>query len=231
MTMKLLIISCMKIRIQNRRRPHLEVSRQSLAALSGLLLLASGQARSVTATGPTVQTGPLVTAAQAVLNQTNQGRACTTAEQRYYLIGASAASSTYRKNMFLTAHGLASKRQVTIGGLNYDSFRFKRDVPASANKGVYIPDGSTLLYCYGRWTVTAAKPTQGFQPPQGSRAVEATVVLTGAPAWLLADPRAVALTAFDDRGIAIELPTLNEYDKQQSASLTGPNRVWLPVNK
>ena len=210
-----------------RRRPG-----WSLAALCGLLLV-SGQARSVTATGPTIHAGTLVTAAQAALNRINQGRACTTAEQRYYQTGlrATAQSSSHQKNLFLTAHGLATKTQVKLYGLPYDSFRFRRDIPASANKGVFILDGTTLLYCYGRWTVTAAKPTQGFQADPGSQAVETTVVLTGAPAWLLADPRAASLTAFDDRGPQVELPTLNEYDKRASASLTRPNRVWLQVSK
>jgi len=180
--------------------------------------------------GASAQGSALVSAAQTAINLKYQGRACTQVELGSYAQGLS-PTVTYVKGVYLTERKLASQHEQKAYGTVYTSFNYRTDIPESAGKGFYLRTPEGLVYCFGHWTVTAAKPTTGFQPAVGTQAVEATVVLTGAPTWVTTDRKAAVLAEFNGRDDRSELIALNTYDQGVAASLTKPNRVWLQIPK
>lgn len=172
----------------------------------------------------------LVKQAQTIVNQYNQGRACTSFTKTSLEATFDSSSPEYAKRHLLMSHGLVKMQPHKSGTLTWERYT---NVPLkeSAGKGVWIPDGQVTYYCFGWWKVTAAKPTDKAQPSAGKKLLLATLVLQGAPKWVTTDPKAVVLNESSFRGDPAFWPALNNYDKVIPMSMTKPNQVLIEVPK
>lgn len=168
--------------------------------------------------------------AQTVLNQINQGRACTSFTKTSLETTIDSASAEYMKRRLLISFGVVKSQLHKSGNLTWERYT---NVPLdeSKGKGVWIQDGQITYYCFGWWKVTDAKPTDKAAAPAGQRMLLATVVLQGADQWFAKTPAAIALMRPSFNGDNGALPALNQYDKVVPMSLSKPNLVLIPVNK
>lgn len=197
---------------------------------TGTLLLTA--ARTSAPMAQAASPNPRVRAAQTILNQTNQGRACTTLTRKSFP-DAMKGLPEYQKQAVLVRHGLATVRHTTESGVKMTYYTLKRDIPESKGNGVFIPDGPLLYYCFGRWQATAVQYTDKFPVAESQRAAIVTVELRGAPAWIRTDPQARILAERTEglRNDPAFLGSLNEYDKIVPPSFTVPNLVPFALPK
>jgi hypothetical protein len=179
---------------------------------------------SATGTVTPPRNNPLVAAAQVLLNQTNQGRACTSFQERRLETTIDSDGPEYLKRQVLIKHGVSTFKLIKTGQLTWAEYAEPK-LNEADGKGVFIRDGSVLFYCFGHWQVTAAEPTDTFAVAAGQRAVIGTVVLKGAPAWVMNDPAASALAQASFQGDPAILGQLNQYGKLEPVSYKRPNRV------
>lgn len=177
-----------------------------------------------------VKTDPDIQAAQTAINQINQGRACTTFTRNRLESTIDAVRPEYPKRQLLVKHGLVKVKHVKddVAKLSWEVYT-EADLNEADGKGVFIPDGNQTLYCFGRWVVTAAEPSQKFPAPAGQRLLLATVTLEDAPEWVTTDPAAKVLAEASIRNDPAFLSTVNAYDKLVAPSLTTPNPVPVLV--
>jgi hypothetical protein len=204
----------------------------SLAVVSGFIIGMGSQTNSVAQVNTHVyfasQQRSTVAAAQKVVNSKNQGRACTLLQRRNFLEGME-QSPEYQKAVLLVRAGLATKSAGTSFDQPVTIFRYKGATPESAGRGVFIPDGNALLFCFGRWTVTAVKPTSIFQAQPGYQAVEAIIELTDAVSWVNSTPNTSVLTTPNGGSDVSGFRAANQYDKPTDMSIRLPNRVTIQV--
>lgn len=183
------------------------------------------------ATSVATARSPLVTAAQTVLNQTNQGRACTTLTKRQLEHTIHSGGAEYAKRQVLIKHGLTTVTMIKDGTLTWGRYA-EPTLKEADGKGVFITDPQVgLYYCFGRWVVTAAEVTDKFPASAGTQVVIATIELRDAPAWVRTDSAASALMRPTISGDPATLGTLDEFDKLVPGSLIVPNRVPVEIPK
>lgn len=211
-----------------RRAPSLLLPAALL--LTGCKDTQARQASVSAATRPPVS--PDVRAAQTAVDQINQGRACTTFTRARLESTIDTVRPEYAKRQVLIKHGLVTVRHVKddVGKLDWELYT-DADLAEAEGKGVFIQDGKLTYYCFGRWLVTDAAPSDKFPADEGQRLLLATVVLQGAPAWVTTDPAAQVLAKPSTRDDPAYFSAINEFDKLVAPSLTAPNRVPILVPK
>lgn len=179
---------------------------------------------------PPVRTDPDVRAAQTAVNQINQGRACTTFTRSRLESTIDTVRPEYAKRQVLIKHGLVSVRHVKdkVGQLDWEVYT-NADLDEADGKGVFIQDGRLTFYCFGRWVVTEAAPSDKFPADEGQRLLLTTLVLRDAPEWMTTDPAAKVLAGPSTPDDPAYFGAINQYDKFIAPSLTGPNRVPVLV--
>jgi len=191
---------------------------------------AGAQATPASAVTTAAPTDPLAAAAQIQLNQRNQGRACTILTRARFQAGLEDMPE-YRKSVLLESRGLATRSQVQKRSVKETVFTYKTDIKETDGNGIFFTDPAGIIYCYGKWAVQSAQPTNIYQSAQGYQSNVAAVKLTDAPSWVVSDPAAAVLTVQNDPSDNTVLPVLGENDQRVAASLTGVNRVPISTPK
>lgn len=179
----------------------------------------------------TPTTDPLVLAAQRVIDEDLQGRACTTITRSSYP-DAFKGVSGFRKLEVLARHGVATQSRQPLAGGEVTAFDLK-DLSGTA-QGTFIDANieskPVRLYCYGKWTVTSVSDTDKVKVA-GKRVLLAQVKLTDAVPWVVSDPAAAVLTEATE-GLSRDpafLATLDGKDKTVAASVVNPNTVLVAI--
>lgn len=194
------------------------------------------QTTTATTTAPTPAAAPRLSGdaqrAQTVLNQTNQGRACTTLTKDKLETVIDKNNPEFAKRQVLIKHGVVEMTRASGGNGTLDWQVYKNaELNEADGKGVFIAEGPVTYYCFGRWQVKDAQKSEKFAVGEGQQLLIATVELVDAVPWVKEDPEAQALAAPSISNDPAYLAALDQYDKPMPPSYTAPNQVAVAVTK
>lgn len=165
-----------------------------------------------------------VSRAQTSVDGRLGGRACTTLSKIRFTDAIEGRTDQFAKLGVLERQGALTVTRQVIQGVKVTDAR-----TASGGGGTWEGQGPRY-YCFGKWRVTSAVPSNEVEAPNGMEILKVTYELADAPDWVTS-PEAAALARASVRGDLAYMAAQNSQGAMEPASYTASNTAFVAVPK